>query len=171
VHSANEPLLIAGVATYALEIFEEIDPPDVVFAPIGGGSGAAGLTIVRTAIGAHTKVIGVQAEAADAFARSWRGPERVVGTVAATFAEGMASRVTFDLTFGILKKQLDEVITLSEEELAEGVRLALRATHNLTEGAGSASLMAAVKVREQLQGKRVVCVMSGGNGSDQRVSH
>jgi threonine dehydratase len=71
--------------------------------------------------------------------------------------------VTFDLTFDILKRELDDIVTLSEEELAEGVRLALRTTHNLAEGAGAASLMAAMKCRRQLQGQRVVCVMSGGN--------
>jgi threonine dehydratase len=108
-------------------------------------------------------VIGVQAERADAFARSWRGPSRVVGERADTFAEGMATRVTFDLTFGILKQQLDGIVSLSEDDLAEGVRLALRATHNLAEGAGAASLIAAVKLRDQLAGKKIVCVMSGGN--------
>ena len=75
----------------------------------------------------------------------------------------MATRVTFDLTYGILETELDDVVTLSEEELAEGVRLALRATHNLAEGAGAASLMAAIALRDQLAGKKVVCVMSGGN--------
>ena len=87
----------------------------------------------------------------------------MVGDSADTFAEGMATRVTFDLTFGILKKELDDIVTLSEEELAEGVRLALRTTHNLAEGAGAAPLMAAMKLRDQLTGKKVVCVMSGGN--------
>jgi threonine dehydratase len=131
--------------------------------PIGGGSGACGCGIVRSGIGSRAKVIGVQAERADAFARSWRGSARVVGDVAATFAEGMATRVTFDLPFGILKQELDDIVTLSEEELADGVRLALRATHNLAEGAGAASLVAAMKLRDQLAGKKVVCVMSGGN--------
>jgi threonine dehydratase len=75
----------------------------------------------------------------------------------------MATRVTFDLTFGILREQLDDLVTLSEPELEEGVRLALRTTHNLAEGAGAASLAAAVKLRDTLQGRKVVCVMSGGN--------
>jgi len=163
VHSANEPLLIAGVGTYALEIFEELPDADVVIVPIGGGSGASGCAIVRTALGSRAKIIGVQAANADAFARSWRGPSRVVGEKAGTFAEGMATRVTFDLTFGILAKELDDIVTLSEEELADGVRLALRTTHNLAEGAGAASLAAAMKVRSTLAGKKVVCVMSGGN--------
>jgi threonine dehydratase len=168
VHSANEPALVAGVATYALEIFEERPDADAILVPIGGGSGACGCAIVRSALGSRAKVIGVQAERADAFARSWHGSARVVGGQADTFAEGMATRVTFDFTFGILKKELDAVVTLTEDELAEGVRLALRATHNLAEGAGAAPLMAAMKLRDQLAGKKVVCVMSGGN-IDQRT--
>jgi threonine dehydratase len=163
VHSANEPLLIAGVGTYALEIFEALPDVDAIIVPIGGGSGACGCALVRTGVGSRAAVIGVQAARADAFARSWRGDRRVVGDQADTFAEGMATRVTFDLPFGILKKELDDLVTLSEDELAEGIRLALRATHNLAEGAGAASLMAAMKLRDRLTGKKVVCVMSGGN--------
>jgi threonine dehydratase len=163
IHSANEPLLIAGVGTYALEIFEEQPDVEVILVPIGGGSGACGCGIVRSGVGSRAKVIGVQAERADAFARSWRSGSRVTGEKADTFAEGMATRVTFDLPFGILKHELDDVVTLTEDELAEGVRLALRATHNLAEGAGAASLIAALKLRDRLEGRKVVCVMSGGN--------
>jgi threonine dehydratase len=163
VHSANEPLLIAGVGTYALEIFEALPDADVVFVPIGGGSGACGVSIVRRAIGSAARVIGVQAAAADAFTRSWRSRQRIVAESANTFAEGMATRVTFDLPFSILTRELDEMVTLTEEELAEGVRLALRTTHNLAEGAGAGALAAASKLRSSLAGKQVVSVMSGGN--------
>jgi threonine dehydratase len=163
VHSANEPLLIAGVATYALEIFEDLPDTGIILVPIGGGSGASGCALVRSWIGSRAKVIGIQAAGADAFARSWRTGTRVVGERVATFAEGMATRVTFDLPFGILKRHLDDVVTLTEEELVDGIRLALRSTHNLAEGAGAASLAAAVKLRDALEGRKVVCVMSGGN--------
>lgn len=163
VHSANEPLLLAGVGTYGLEIFEERPDADVIFVPIGGGSGACGCVMARTGLGSRAKVIGVQAERADAFARSWRGPARVVGDRAETFAEGMATRVTFDLTFDMLKRELDDIVTLSEDEIAGGIRLALRTTHNLAEGAGAASIAAAWKQRDAWRGKQVVCVMSGGN--------
>ena len=163
VHSANEPLLIAGVATYALELFESLPDADVVLVPIGGGSGACGCCLVRTALRSRARIIGIQAERADAVTRSWKSHQRVVGDSADTFAEGMATRVTFDLTFSILEQEIDDIVTLSEAELEEGVRLALRATHNLAEGAGAASLMAAVKLRDQLAGKKVACVMSGGN--------
>jgi threonine dehydratase len=163
VHSANEPLLIAGVGTYALELFERLPDVDVVFVPIGGGSGACGLITVRNALGAKTRIVGVGAANADALYRSWRGPERVVGASADTFAEGLATRVTFDLTFGILKQYLDDFVVLTEDELAEGIGLALGATHNLTEGAGAAALAAVRRQRDRLHGKRVAAVMSGGN--------
>jgi len=163
VHSANEPLLIAGVATYALEIFEDLPDVDAIFVPVGGGSGACGNCLVRTALGASAKVFGVQAQNADAFTRSFRSGSRVIGESAATFAEGMATRVTFDLTFTFLEQELDDIVVLTEAELAEGVRLALRGTHNLAEGAGAAAIAAAAKTKDSLAGKRVVAVMSGGN--------
>ena len=149
VHSANEPLLIAGVGTYALEVFEELPNADVVFVPIGGGSGACGLITVRNALGSRAKIIGVGAVNADAVYRSWKGPRRVVGESANTFAEGIATRVTFDLPFGIYKDNLDDFVQLTEEELAAGVRLALKTTHNLAEGAGSAAIAAAYKLPRQ----------------------
>ncbi len=163
VHSANEPDLIAGVATYAAELFEEMPDVDAVLVPIGGGSGACGCALVRTWTGSRAKVIGIQAEGADAFTRSWRSGNRVAADRIETFAEGLATRITFDLTFDILRRELDDIVTLSEDELCEGVRMALETTHNLAEGAGAASLAAAAKLRDRLVGKRVVCVMTGGN--------
>ena len=138
--------------------------------PIGGGSGACGCAHrAQRRSAAAREVIGVQAGARRRVHALVAGRRRASSASKAdTFAEGMATRVTFDLPFGILKKELDDIVTLTEEELAEGVRLALRATHNLAEGAGAASLMAAVKLRDQLAGKKVVCVMSGGN-IDQRT--
>jgi threonine dehydratase len=163
VHSANEPLLIAGVGTYALELFERLPDVDVVFVPIGGGSGACGLITVRNALGANTRIVGVGAANADAVYRSWRGPDRVVGSSAATFAEGLATRVTFDLTFDVLRQHLDDFVLLTEDQLADGVRLALGATHNLAEGAGAAAIAALSLDRDRLAGKKVAAVMSGGN--------
>jgi threonine dehydratase len=144
VHSADEPLLIAGVGTYALELFEELPDADVIFVPIGGGSGACGLITVRNALGSRARIIGV-------------------GDSAKTFAEGIATRVSFDLPFSIYQQHLDGFVQLTEEELAAGVRMALQTTHNLAEGAGSASIAAAYQLRDSLAGQRVVCIMSGGN--------
>jgi len=163
VHSANEPHLIAGVGTYALEIFDELPDVDYIFVPVGGGSGAAGCCIARGGRGARARIVGVQASGADAFARSWRSGVRVTADGVATFAEGMATRATYDLTFAILRAQLDEVLTLDEEPLREGVRAALQLTHNLAEGAGAAPLAAARQWAPRLAGRKVVCVMSGGN--------
>ena len=163
VHSANERHLIAGVGTYAIEIFEAAPDLDYLFVPVGGGSGASGCCIARTGAGAHAKIVGAQAAGADAFARSWRGPQRVRANDVHTFAEGLATRITFDLTFGILEAQLDDVVVLEEAELEEGVRAAIRLTHNLAEGAGAASIAAARKYAPALAGRKVGCVMTGGN--------
>jgi threonine dehydratase len=161
VHSANEPQLIAGVATYALEVFDELPQVDFIFVPIGGGSGAAACAIVRSAIASKAKVIGVQALRADAFTRSWRGSTRVTSR-ADTFAEGIATRMTYDLTFGVLKTELDDIVTLEESDLDEALSAALRCTHNLAEGAGAASIAAARKAGVP-QHAKIVCVMTGGN--------
>ena len=163
VHSANEPHLIAGVGTLALELLDELPDVDYIFTPVGGGSGAAGCCIARTGRGVRAKVIGVQATGAPAFAHSFRGPSRVTTEQALTFADGIATRTTYDLTFDILKPELDEVVTLEEDEIREGVRAALRLTHNLAEPAGAAPLAAAYKCRGMVVGRKVVCVMTGGN--------
>jgi len=163
VHSANEPHLIAGVATLALEIFDELPDVEAIFTPVGGGSGASGCCIVRSGRGSRARVVGVQASGADAFARSWRGPARVETDRVATIADGMATRMTYDLTFSILKNQLDEVVTLDEDELKAAVRAALQLTHNLAEPAGAAPLAAARRTTPELAGRKVVCVMTGGN--------
>lgn len=169
VHSANEPLLLAGVGTYALELFEALPDADVILVPIGGGSGACGIATVRNGLGAKAAIIGVGAENADAVQRAWRSGDRIAGTSAATFAEGIATRVTFDLTFGIMRQALDDFLLLSEEDLADGVRVALRTTHNLAEGAGSAALAAASRYRDRFRGKKVVAVMSGANLHSERL--
>lgn len=169
VHSADETLLIAGVGTYALEVFEDLPEADVIFVALGGGSGACGLLTVRNALGSNAKIIAVGAANADAVYRSWKGPDRVVGTSANTFAEGIATRVSFDLPFSIYKEHLDGFVMLTEEELAAGVRMALKTTHNLAEGAGAAAIAAAYQQRETLAGRRVVCVMSGGNIDDAKL--
>ena len=113
VHSANEPLLIAGVATYALEIFEEMPDVEVVLVPIGGGSGACGCGWCARGSAARPRSSASRPLAPTPFTRSWRTGTRVTGDRAATFAEGMATRVTFDLTFGILQRELNDIVTLT----------------------------------------------------------
>lgn len=163
LHPANEPLLIAGVGTYALELFADVPAPDVVIVPIGLGSGICGVALVREHISPKTMVIGVQAERAPAVYLSWKERQLVTTDSADTFADGLATRVPAEMTQEIINRLVDEIVTVSEEEMAAAIRLLLFHTHNLAEGAGAAPLAAALKRRRQLAGKRVVIILSGGN--------
>ena len=162
IHSANEPALIAGVGTYTLEILEDLPSADVIIVPIGGGSGACGVCIVAKGLNPDIQVIGVQAEAAPAAYLSWK-ERRLVESTMGTEAEGLATRVGFELAQSILWELLDDFVLVSEEELRQAVVLHLEHTHNLAEHAGAAPLAAALKIRERLRDKKVVLVMSGGN--------
>jgi threonine dehydratase len=163
LHPANEPLLIAGVGTYALELFADVPNLDVVIVPIGLGSGICGVSLVRERISPKTTVIGVQAERAPAVYLSWKEKRIVTTDSADTFADGLATRVPAEMTQEIINRAVDEIITVSEEEMVVAIRLLLFHTHNLAEGAGAASLAAALKLRAQLAGKRVAVILSGGN--------
>jgi threonine dehydratase len=164
VHSGNEPLLIAGVATETLEILEEQPAIEVVVVPIGGGSGAAGACIAAKAINPAVTVIGVQSEAAPAAFRSWR-ERRLVEATMETFAEGLATRTAFELPQRILRQSLDDFVLVSDDEIRAAQALMIEATRNLVEAAGAASLAAALRLRERLAGKRVALILSGGNAS------
>ena len=163
LHPANEPLLIAGVGTYALELFADVQNIDAVIVPIGLGSGICGVSLVRERISPKTQVIGVQAERASAVYRSWKEKRLVTTESADTFADGLATRVPAEITQDIINRLVDNIVTVSEEEMAAAIRLLLFHTHNLAEGAGAASLAAALQLRSQFAGKRVVLILSGGN--------
>lgn len=168
VHSGDEPHLIAGVGTIALEIMERVDNLDVLFVPIGGGSGAAGACIVAKALRPEVRVIGVQAEAAPAAYESWK-QRRFVEAPCTTFAEGLATRTPFCLPQKIIQEHLDDFILVSEEQLRKAVVICIEDVHNLVEGAGAASIAGALKLRDQLAGKTVAVVLSGGNLSPQQL--
>jgi threonine dehydratase len=163
VHSANEPDLIAGVGTYALEVFDEVPAPDVVLVPVGLGSGICGTCLVAAARSPATRVIGVQSELAPAVTLSWRQGRPVQTDTPRTFAEGMATRQPADMTLEIMRRHVRDMVLVSDAQLREAIRLLLRVTHNLAEGAGAASTAAALQLREQLTGQTVVGVLSGGN--------
>jgi threonine dehydratase len=163
LHPANEVPLIAGVGTYALEIFADVAEIDAVIVPIGLGSGICGVSLVRDQLSPKTKVIGVQAERAPAVYLSWKDKRMVTTESADTFADGLATRVPAEMTQTIINRSIDEVVTVSEEAIAEAIRLLLFHTHNLAEGAGAAALAAALQLRERFAGKQVVIVLSGGN--------
>ncbi len=163
VHSANEPQLIAGVGTMALEIFQTLPDPDLILVPIGLGSGVCGTAIVAKHLRPQTKVIGVQAENAAAVATSWQQGQMQASPSANTWAEGMATRVPATMTFGIMQELLHDVVLVSEAELRSAACEILKQTHNLAEGAGAASLAAAWKIRDRIAGQNVVGILSGGN--------
>jgi threonine dehydratase len=162
IHSGNEPHLIAGVATEALEIMEQQPGVEVIIVPIGGGSGAAGTCIAAKAINSTVKVIGVQSAEAPAAYRSWK-ERRLVNDRMATIAEGLATRTAFDLPQRILWEKLDDFILVADAELRVALRLMLETTRNLAEPAGAAPLAAALQLKDQLRGKRVALILSGSN--------
>jgi threonine dehydratase len=163
VHSANEPKLIAGVGSMAVEIFDVLPEPDVIFVPIGLGSGVCGTGIVARARSPRTKVIGVQAEGASAVSQSWKTGQWRETANAATWAEGVATRRPAAMTLELMRTVLDDVVLVSDDELRRACRLILEHTHNIAEGAGAAAMAAALKTREQWSGKTVVGIISGGN--------
>jgi threonine dehydratase len=168
VHSANEPLLIAGVATETLEILEQRPSTDVVIVPLGGGSGASGACIAAKAINPDVEVIAVQSEQAPAAFRSWE-TGRLVEDKTTTIAEGLATRTAFELPQRILRDHLDDFLLVSDEELVDAQGALIRATRNLVEASGAASLAAAVQLRDRLAGREVALILSGGNATPQQI--
>ncbi len=164
IHSGNEPLLIAGVATEALEMLEDEPDLEVIIVPIGGGSGAAGVCIVAHAVNRYIQVIGVQSEASPAAYETWR-QRRLVDAPNRTFAEGLATGVAFELPQKIMRELLHDFLLISEEEIMRAMVWMIERTHTLAEGAGAAPLAAAYRMRDQLKGKKVGLICSGGNTS------
>ena len=160
VHSGNEPHLIAGVGTHTLETLERQPDLDVLIVPIGGGSGAAGACIAAAAMSPGLRVIGVQSEAAPAAYRSWQ-EGRVVEDEMNTAAEGLQTRVGFELPVEILHEHLKEFVLVSEDEIYEATRQMIERTRNLIEGAGAAPARRGAEAR--LAGKKVGLIASGGN--------
>lgn len=163
VQQGNEPEILNGLATMGLEIMEDLPDVDTIICPIGGGAGCASILKTARAFRPEIEVIGVEPQNVPSFYQSWKKGEIVTLDEAHTVADGLAARSVFHLPYVILKNAINDVVLLTEDEIMEGVRLALTATHNLAECAGAVSLMAAYKIRERLQGKKVVMIMSGGN--------
>jgi threonine dehydratase len=169
IHSGDEPHLIAGVATSTLELLEDEPGIDVIVVPIGGGSGAAGACIAAKAVAPQIEVIGVQSDAAPAAYRSWK-ERRLVEDRMGTFAEGLATRVAFELPQRILRQHLDDFVLVSDDEIRSAIVTMIETTRNLVEAAGAAPLAGALSMRERLAGKRVALVCSGGNISPAQLA-
>ena len=168
IHSGDEPLLIAGVATEALEMLETEPELQVIIVPVGGGSGAAGVSIVARALNPEIKVIGVQSEASPAAYESWR-QKRLIDAPNRTSAEGLATGTPFALPQKILWELLDDFMLLSEEEILRAVAWMAERAHTLAEAAGAAPLAAAYRLRDNLASKKVGLVCSGGNTSIEQL--
>jgi len=163
IHSTNDPSVIAGAATIALEILEEAPDLDALVVSIGGGSQAVGAMTVTRALRPGLEVFGVQAARASAAHDSWHAGRPLTTESADTFADGLATRSVYALTFPALQAGLAGFVTATEAEIAEGIRLFLRTTHNLAEGAGAAGLAGLFSLRDRLAGKKVALILSGGN--------
>jgi threonine dehydratase len=157
------PDLVLGVATYARELFEAVGELDVVYVPVGMGSGAAGLIGVRDLLGLSTEIVGVVSELAPASALSFAAGAVVVTESADTFADGVACRVPEADAIATLVAGAARVITVPENATAEAMRLLFAATHNAAEPAGAIALAGAIVERDRIEGARVAVVQSGGN--------
>ena len=167
-HPANEPLLINGVGTEFLEIIEDLPDIDVMIVPLGAGSEAAAAITILRGLNQKTQVIAVQAESSPAACTSWE-KGKICHAVNTTFAGGFATGVAYEMPFEIYKDGLDDFILLSEDEIYSAIGLAFYYTHNLAEGAGASTIMAAYKIKDKLKGKKVVLQMSGCNASTDEI--
>jgi threonine dehydratase len=158
-----DPLLVTGVASYALELFRGVPELDTVYVPIGMGSGICGMIAARDALGLKTEIIGVVAASAPCYALSFAAGHPVSTNRADTFADGLACRTPDALAVETIRRGAARVVTVTEAEIAEAMRVLFTDTHNLAEGAGAAATAALLKEREAAQGKRIAVVLSGGN--------
>lgn len=155
--------LVQGVATYAHELFAAAGELDTVYVPIGLGSGICGVIGMRDMLGLKTRVVGVVAEGANAYALSFAAGHPVPTNTAHTFAEGVAVREPNAEAVKVINAGADRIVEVSDAAIRAAVRLAFRATHNIAEGAGAVALAAVMKEREMLKGQRIGAILSGGN--------
>jgi threonine dehydratase len=155
--------IVIGVATYALEFLRAFADLDTVYVPIGLGSGICGMIGVRDALGLKTRIVGVVAENANAYARSVAAGHVVATNAANTFADGMAVRVPDETALAAIRHRAERIVEVSEDAIADAIRLYFSATHTLAEGAAAAPLAALMKERERMQGRRVGLVVTGQN--------
>ncbi len=163
VHPTNNPFVLAGAATITLELLEQGAAPDAMVIAVGGGSQTVGALTVLRELRPETRVYAVQAEGASAIYQSWKAGRPLTTPAADTFADGVATRATYEMTFPTLCEGLTGFVTVTDGEIAEAMRLLMRTTHNLVEPAGAVGLAGLVKLREQLAGKRVVVILTGSN--------
>jgi threonine dehydratase len=168
ISSGDEPLLITGVATHTLEIVESVPDIDMIFVPIGGGSGGAGTCLAAKSMNPDIQVVGVQSSQAPAAYLTWRDRSAHTAPID-TMAGGLATGAPFMMPQRILWALLDEFVLVDDQELMMSVRLHLEKTKTLAEPAGAAPLAAAIKLRQQVRGKKIALILSGGNISPEEL--
>ncbi len=157
------PLLVHGVASYSLELLRAVPDLDVVYVPIGLGSGVCGMIAARNALGHRAEIVGVVSEQAPAYALSFEQRRVVEHAVTTQVADGMACRTPEPQALEILWRHLARVVRVTDDEVESAMRLMFSATHNAAEGAGAAPLAAALKERSRLAGRKAAVVLSGAN--------
>lgn len=164
------PLLVAGVATYGLELLRAAPPINVAYVPIGLGSGICGMVAARDALGLGTEIVGVVSARARAYARSFAERKAVECPATTVIADGMACRTPEPAALEIIWRGVDRIVEVSDEEVAEAMRLLFRCTHNVSEGAGAAGVAAAAKDELRIAGSRIAVILSGGNVDSEMFS-
>jgi threonine dehydratase len=157
------PDIVRGVATYALELFRAAPDLDVLYVPVGQGSGICGCILARDLLGLKSEIVGVQSTEAPSYALSFAAGTVVSTNSSNTRADGMATRVPDADALDIIRKGACRIVQVTDDEIAAAIRHLWTDTHNLAEGAGAAALAAALQEKPRLRGKRVGLVLSGGN--------
>jgi threonine dehydratase len=157
------PLLVAGVATYSLELLQAVKDIDVVYVPIGLGSGICGMLAARDALGLKTEVVGVVSAHATAYAQSFTARRPIESPVTTILSDGMACRVPEPAALELILQGVERIVQLTDDEVAAAMRMMFECTHNVCEGAGAAALAAATQERAQISGRRIAVIASGGN--------
>lgn len=157
------PLLVRGVATYAVELFKSVSGLDVVYVPIGLGSGICGVIAARNALSPQTRVVGVVSSHAPAYALSFASRQPIEAEVTTFLADGVACRAPHPEALDVILRYTEKIVEVSDAEVGAAMRLLYECTHNCAEGAGAISLAAVMKDREELHGRNVAVILTGGN--------
>ena len=161
--SSFDPLLVTGVATYSLELLRAVKDLDVVYVPIGLGSGICGMLAVRDALELNTEIVGVVSAHANTYAKSFVSRSPVESTVSTKIADGIDCRVPEQSALDLIWKGVERIVQVSDTEIAESMRIMYECTHNVCEGAGAAAIAAALQESSKNKGQKVAVIASGGN--------
>ena len=163
IHPFDDEQVVAGQGTIGLEVLEQLPDAEAVIVPIGGGGLISGVAFAIKSLNPNIKVYGVQADNAPSMAQSRKEGKQITLNTAATFADGIAVKHPGDLTFALTQQYVDDVVTVSEDEIAAAILTLMEKQKLVAEGAGAVSVAAALFHKVPIQGKKTVCILSGGN--------